>query len=127
MFPDTLMSSHLCHQSPPQLARFPEEIREAYRRFRSENDLACAQKVVLAALVDILPEESLHDRQLPLQAEQRLIEDLGYDSLAIAEIVFFLEDLFGVVIKTADLKTVRTVGDLRQYVERSLAATSDRE
>ncbi len=121
------MHSHVCNESPPQLARFPQEVRDAYRRFRGEHDRAAAQKVVLAALLDYLPEESPHGSDQPLADEQRLIEDLGYDSLAIAEIVFFLEDLFGVVIKTADLKIVRTVGDLRSFVDEKLAAPLPRE
>ncbi|MGH8018029.1 MAG: acyl carrier protein [Opitutaceae bacterium] len=121
------MDSHVCNESPQQLARFPQEVRDAYQRFRSQHDRAAAQEVVLAALLDYLPIRGAHGSERTLRDEQRLIEDLGYDSLAIAEIVFFLEDLFGVVIKTADLKTVQTVGDLRAFVDEKLVAGLPRE
>jgi len=86
-----------------------------------ESDLSAAHEVVLAALFDYLPEGPPRERETPITDDQRLVEDLGYDSLAIAEIVFFLEDLFGVIIQTADLKNLQTVGDLRTYVDGKLA------
>ncbi|BET69414.1 hypothetical protein ASA1KI_43320 [Opitutales bacterium ASA1] len=114
------MQPESCPETPAQLARFPEEAREAYRRYRTEHDRDAAQRVVLAAVVYFLPAGAPIKDAAALADDLRLIEDLGYDSLAIAEIVFFLEDLFGVVIKTADLVHVKTVGDLRTFVDGKL-------
>jgi acyl carrier protein len=106
---------------PPQLARFPQEVRDAFVRFRSTGDVAGVQIVVGAALVDFLPANNPH-RAAGLPADDlRLIEDLGYDSLAIAELVFFLEDLFKVTISTEEIRNVSTVGDLHTFVIRKLA------
>jgi len=107
---------------PPQLARFPQEVRDAFVRFRSSGDVAGVQIVVGAALVDFLPANNPH-RAAGLPADDlRLIEDLGYDSLAIAEVVFFFEDLFAVKIESDDLRSISTVGDLRGFVVQKVKA-----
>jgi len=55
-----------------------------------------------------------------LTDQMRLIEDLGYDSLAVAETVFFLEDLLEVRIENKELVQVHTVGELRSFVTRKV-------
>ena len=99
-----------------QLQRFPLEVRDAYRRFRSTNDVAALHLVVLAVVRDFTPRTA----EGALADEMRLVEDLGYDSLAVAETVFFLEDLFHVRIENKELITVRTVGDLRGFITRKV-------
>ncbi len=45
------------------------------------------------------------------------VEDLGIDSLDVVELVMELEDAFGMdEIPEEDLKKMRTVGDLVEYV-----------
>jgi acyl carrier protein len=107
--------------SPPsdsiaQLQRFPLEVRDAYRNFRSTGDIAALHVVVLAVVRDFMPRPS----EAPLTDGLRLIEDLGYDSLAVAETVFFLEDLLQVRIENKELLQVRTVGELRGFVTRKI-------
>jgi acyl carrier protein len=100
---------------PPQLAKFSPEVKAAYARYVSDADPAAVQTIVLAALADFMPKRTLEVVTTPSD-EQRLIEDLGYDSLAVAETVFFLEDLFNVKIGNRDLLDLRTVGELRNFV-----------
>lgn len=106
-------------EHPPQLARFPQDVRDAFARFRASGDPAAAQAVVSAALLDFLPTAAARGAGVPGD-DQRLIEDLGYDSLAIAEMVFFFEDLFQVKIETNDLRGLSTVGQLRAFVARQI-------
>lgn len=103
------------------LARFPAEIRAAFERFSADGSPADLRLVVDAALLDFMPKRG--NSTLPaLRDEQRLMEDLGFDSLAVAETVFFFEDLFKVSIQTQEILALSTVGQLRDFVARKLAS-----
>jgi acyl carrier protein len=105
--------------SIPALARFPAEVLEAYQRHRAHGDAAAVEAVVIAAVIDYRPSGS--GPVAPVGEGTRLIEDLGYDSVAIAELVFFLEDLFDVSLSNDDILSVRTIAELRGCVNRKLA------
>lgn len=109
---------------PPPLVRFPAEVRAAYQTFRSTRDEATLRVVILAAVLDFMPKSSVHARGEPLRLDQRLIEDLGFDSLAVAETVFFFEDLFKVTINNEDILALHTVGELCDFVARRLRETT---
>jgi acyl carrier protein len=54
--------------------------------------------------------------------EQRLIYDLGFHSLALAELGFTLEDLFGLDAVTPEqAMSLSTVGDLATLIGKTLA------
>ena len=112
---------------PPDAAstlvqHFPAEVRDAYARFRESRSSVDADIVVMAVVQDYRP-----DDQAPTTApvdSHRLMEDLGFDSIAITEMVFFLEDLFHVRIGNDEIVRVRTVGDLRAFIREKLAVTA---
>jgi acyl carrier protein len=105
--------------TPAQLARFYPEVIAAYSRYAANGDAEAVETIVLAALADFTPQRY---RLTAVPADdRRLIQDLGYDSLAVAEAVFFLEDLFDVKIGNRDLVELQTVGQLRRYVVAKLA------
>ena len=81
--------------------------------------------IVHAALRDFMPKRGPATREQPLPDDLRLIDDLGFDSLAVAETVFFLEDLFEVRIDNHDLLALHTVGELNTFVVRKLGAKKD--
>ena len=99
------------------------EARDAYERFRTTGDAAALRTVVLAAVRDFMPKRTLGANNIELRDDMKLMEDLGYDSLAVAETVFFFEDLFKVRIENNELMSVRTIGELLQFVSRKLAET----
>jgi acyl carrier protein len=103
----------------PALARFPAEVLEAYQRYRSHGDRNAVEAVVIAAVVDYRP--SGLGAVASVNDSTRLIEDLGYDSVAVAELVFFLEDLFDLTLTNDDILGVRTIAELRSCVNRKLA------
>jgi len=103
----------------PLLARFPAEVLAAYERHRTQGDPDAVQEVVIAAVIDYCPGRP--NQRPPVGDSTRLIEDLAYDSVSIAELVFFLEDLFDLTISNEDIMQVRTIADLRACVIRKLA------
>jgi acyl carrier protein len=104
---------------PASLARLPAAVLDAYQRYRTDGDAAAVQEVVVAAVIDYRP-GAKGDTQA-VTDQTRLLQDLGYDSVAVAELVFFLEDLFDLTIATDDLMAVSTIGDLRACVVRKLS------
>lgn len=48
--------------------------------------------------------------------ETRLVEDLGADSLDAVEIMFSLEEEYGMEIDDESAQTIKTVGDLVNYI-----------
>ena len=103
------------------LRHFPVEIREAYLRFKATRAEVDANLIVLAVVQDHLPNKALRSGE-PFGDELQLIADLGFDSVAITEMVFFLEDLFQVQIGNEEIMRVRTIGDLRSFVRKKTSA-----
>ena len=52
-----------------------------------------------------------------ITAESTFTDDLGIDSLDMVDMVMTLEDEFDVTIPDDEMETLRTVGDLVNYVE----------
>ena len=87
---------------------FPDEVQQAYARFLQTRVPADADVVVLAIMRDHRPDKKLTAAIVPADT-MGLVADLGFDSVAIAEMVFFLEDLFTVRINNDEILRVRTV------------------
>lgn len=106
---------------PAVLSRYPAEVQAAYLRFTADGNETDLSLLVRAALREYMPR---HVKQpVPeLTSELRMIEDLGIDSLAVAEMIFFFEDLFNVSIPSNEILGVKTVGELENYVKGKLAA-----
>lgn len=109
------------------LGKFPESVKAAYQKYLQTADAAALDTVVLAVVRDYVPKTIVLPADQPLSDSAKLIADLGFDSLAISETVFFLEDLFKVRITNAEIIKVRTVGELRSFVRTKLASRSPRK
>lgn len=97
------------------IRHLPEPARAAFARFTAGGDPAALDPVVLAILEDFIPKTPVQSlAELP--GDTRLIDDLGFDSLAITEVVFFTEDLFGITITNEEIIRVRTLDDLRGFI-----------
>ena len=104
-----------------KLRHLPVEARAAFRRFQAGGKAADLDVVVFAILEDFIPKKP--DRPLAgLPGDTPLMDGLGFDSLAITEIVFFAEDLFGISIANEEIIKVRTIDDLRLFIRRKVAA-----
>ena len=58
-------------------------------------------------------------------AETRFVEDVGMDSLDVAELIMALEEAFDVTIADADAEKLRTVGEAVRYVDEKRRCPSD--
>ena len=118
-------SGSLSQSTRNPLAKFPADIRDAHARFLSDGDVAALDTVVLAVVLDHQPKSAptagLSPSAKPADSA-RLMADLGFDSLALAEIVFFFEDLYGVTITNDELVRITTIGELRAFVRAKVAA-----
>jgi len=62
-----------------------------------------------------------------LRPEQRLVEDLGLDSVGLLALAVAVEDHFRICLDAEDEAEIRTVGDLLRVLERKLAAPANVE
>ena len=62
-----------------------------------------------------------------LRPEQRLVEDLGLDSVGLLSLAVAVEDHFRICLDAEDEAEIRTVGDLLRVLERKLAAPANVE
>ena len=107
------------------IRHLPEQARAAFHRFQAAGDPAGLDTVIFAILEDYIP----CDSTVPLAdlpGATRLVADLGFDSLAITEVVFFTEDLFGINISNEEIIQVRSLDDLRGFIRRKVAVTATR-
>ncbi len=103
-----------------KLRHLPEPARAAYWRFQSGAGAEELDIVIFAILADFFPRKPAPDLAA-YPGDTALIDGLGFDSLAITEVVFFVEDLFGITISNEELMLVRTIDDLRGFVRRKIS------
>ena len=111
--------------APPHnpLAKFPASIRAAHERFLATGDIEDLDRVVIAVVLDHQPAHAKKTVELIAPDTARLMADLGFDSLALAEIVFFLEDLYQVTITNEELMSITTVRELRTFVRTKVSCS----
>jgi acyl carrier protein len=103
--------------------RFPAIAHMAFEKIRGRGDFSEVSVVILAAIHDLLPAQSPEGNRGSfdiLTNDKRLIEDLEFDSLAIAELVFFLEDLLAVSVSNTELRQIHTIGELKNFIDQKL-------
>jgi len=111
--------SEISSSREERIRHLPAAAREPYQRFTTSGDAAALDAVILAILEDFLSQPpSAPLATLP--GDTRLIEDLGFDSLTITEIVFFIEDLFVISISNQEIVLVRSLDDLRLFVRQKV-------
>ena len=81
--------------------------------------------MIFAILDDFIPQPSAAPLST-LPGSTRLIDDLGFDSLAITEVVFFAEDLFGITISNEEIAQVRSLDALRGFIHDKVVARAMR-
>ena len=73
---------------------------------------------MLTKLKDLLVEEMDINPEL-IKPEAELMNDLGFNSLELADLVVLCEERFNVVFDESSLPTLLTVGDVVTYLEEN--------
>lgn len=103
------------------LRHLPAVAQAAFQHFAASGDVTALDPVIIAILEDYIPKPPAQPLAT-FPGDTRLIEDLGFDSLAITEVVFFTEDLLSIRIANEEIYQVRTLDDLRGFVRRKASA-----
>lgn len=102
-----------------KLRHLPEPARVAFLEYRRTGRTDGLDPLVFAMLESYVPKKP--DTPLAeLPGTTLLMDELGFDSLAIAELVFSTEDLFEVRISNEEVVQVRTIDDLRTFLRRKV-------
>ena len=93
----------------------PETLRAAIS-FRKSKDVNQIETIVLGIIDRHLEPDQ---REVFKEADDnfRLYEDLGLDSLTMLEIVMLVEQTLQVSIDNEELRDLRTIGDVKQYLD----------
>ena len=81
---------------------------------------------MLETLKSILVEE-LSVNEADIKPEAELVNDLGINSLELADLVLLCEERFGIEISDDDVREFLTVGDVADYLEKATEETKDKE
>jgi len=119
----TMETSERTALTPEQEAKLRESFKRctpetinAIFRFRNDQDISSVIVVVHGIIERYVKSEESHGiSQRP--DTTRLGEDLGIDSLTMLEIVMSIEEALDFRIEDADARNIRTLGDVRKYVD----------
>ena len=75
--------------------------------------------MVFDKVVEILAEQLDADKDA-ITADTRIAEDLNADSLDVVELLMAIEDEFEVEIPDEDIETMKTVGDVAEYIQNKI-------
>ena len=109
MTPNFDLNNEAIQDLPPEL----QGALKKYAQSGSEEDLTSVIVVVLKDLGAGFGGSELSN-------ETNFIEDLGLDSLAISEFVFFFEDFFRIRISNEELLSMKTFGELKTFLSGKL-------
>jgi acyl carrier protein len=103
-----------------KIRHLPAAAQAAFRLFEKNGDVTALDPVIDAILEDFIPRPPAQPFSA-MPGSTLLMDDLGFDSLAITEVVFFTEDLFGISIANEEIIQVRSLDDLRGFVRRKVS------
>jgi acyl carrier protein len=106
------------------LRGFPEAAVKSALALRESCDAVDLQGCLFGILVFYLPLGTESTGPEP-SGDTRLREDLGLDSLSVAESMFKLEELFDIRVETTEIAEIVTIADARCLLMEKLAARSE--
>lgn len=98
------------------LKRCPASTYEAACQFRRTANPVHLPAIILG-VIERYVEPALRAKLRKPDDDLRLIEDLGIDSLTMMEIVILAEEVLRISINNEELCQLRTLGDVRKFIE----------
>lgn len=95
-----------------QLSGYPAATVTAAKALRNPSSAEEIEAFLLSLLAFFLPAGTTSTPEEP-RSDLLLRDDLGLDSLALAEAMFKIEDLFGIRVENEELAELRTLADAR--------------
>ncbi len=108
---DSALCEALKHCSP--------QTCEAALRFRATGNIA-EIPLVIRGVIERFAARERRERLHAATPDLRLAEDLGLDSLTMMEIVMLTEEALPITISNEELRQLRTLGDVEQFIARKL-------
>jgi 3-hydroxyacyl-[acyl-carrier-protein] dehydratase len=103
------------------LKRYSPATREAACQFRRTGNAAHLPAIV-QGIIEHCVEHAARDKLARGGENLRLVEDLGIDSLTMLEIVFLAEEVLEISIENEEVRTLRTVGEVQEFIASKLGA-----
>ena len=101
------------------LKRCPPSTYRAACQYRKTGNPECLPAIVLG-IIERFVESDLRPKLRNPSDNLYLGEDLGLDSLTMMEIVMLAEDVLAITIRNDELRHLRTLGEVRQFIESKL-------
>jgi len=98
------------------LKRCSASTYEAAVQFRKTKNTEHLPAIILG-VIERFVEPDLRAKLKDPDDDLRLIEDLGIDSLTMMEIVILVEEVLQMSINNEELRNLRTIGDVKQFIE----------
>jgi len=101
-----------------QFKRCSDETVDAIVKFRQTGDKSLLPIIVKGVVQRYLPADKAD--LLKAATEETNLSELHIESLTMLEIVLDIQDAVDVVIEDAELREVKTLGDVRKFLEQKL-------
>jgi len=99
----------------------PETVAAAIQ-FRQTGDPAQISPIILGLLERFMDPELRPKLAQPNLDSLKIQEDLGVDSLTMVEMVMLVEETLGLTVDNNELRGIKTIGDIKQFVSGKVAA-----
>jgi len=101
------------------MRRCPPESVAAALKFQTERDPSLVPAIVLG-IIERFVEPEMRPKAREAKDETRLYDELGVDSLIMVEIVMTIEEVLQVSAPDEELRDLRTLGDVKQYLDAKI-------
>lgn len=101
-----------------RMAAFDADFQQRVLEYRKAPDRALLARIVEDVIAHHAGAETLATGRAEKGEAVLLIEDLGFDSLALVDLSFQAEEFVDVLIQIEDFAAIKTLADLQAFMQR---------